>query len=131
MTVGRWRALGRELKTPIALLDALGRRFSWHHMPSLAAGLAFYFLLAFFPFLLFLVAVVTLVPGVEGLMDWLFQTAAQFVPPEAWGLVEGSRRDTQPEKSEGRCAQDPCSHRVTSIRSCRGCNCHVLSPRRG
>jgi membrane protein len=89
MTVGRWRALGRELKRPIAFVDALGRRFSWHHMPSLAAGLAFYFLLAFFPFLLFLVAVVTLVPGVEGLMDWLFKTAAQFVPPEAWGLVEG------------------------------------------
>ncbi len=89
MTVGRWRALGRELRTPVAFLGALGRRYSWHHMPSLAAGLAFYFLLAFFPFLLFLVAVVTLVPGVEGLMDWLFQSAAQFVPPEAFSLVEG------------------------------------------
>ncbi len=86
---GRWATLGRELRTPVAFLGALGRRFGWHHMPTLAAGLAFYFLLAFFPFLLFLVAVVTLVPGVDGLMDWLFRTAAQFVPQEAWGLVEG------------------------------------------
>ena len=89
MTVGRWRTLGRELKAPIAFVGALGRRYSWHHMPSLAAGLAFYFLLAFFPFLLFLVAVMTLVPGVEGLMDWLFKTASEFVPPEALNLVEG------------------------------------------
>lgn len=89
MTIGRWRALGRELGSPVAFLGALGRRYSWHHMPSLAAGLAFYFLLAFFPFLLFLVAVVTLVPGVEGLMDWLFKSASEFVPPEALSLVEG------------------------------------------
>src|SRR5262245_26979855 len=87
--MGRWRALARELRTPFTFLDALMRRFTWHHMPSLAAGLAFYFLLAFFPFLLFLVAVMTLVPGVEGLMDWLFKTASDFVPPEAWSLVEG------------------------------------------
>jgi membrane protein len=87
--IGRWRALARELRHPIRFVAALGRRFGWHHMPTLAAGLAFYFLLAFFPFLLFLVAIVTLVPGVEGLMDWLFQTAAAFVPPEAWGMVEG------------------------------------------
>jgi membrane protein len=86
---GRWVTLARELRTPLAFLDALLRRFGWHRMPTLAAGLAFYFLLAFFPFLLFLVAVVTLVPGVHGLIDWLLATAAAFVPPEAWGLVEG------------------------------------------
>src|SRR5262245_7860545 len=87
--IGRWAALGRELRTPYAFVDALLRRFSWHHMPTLAAGLAFYFLLAFFPFLLFLVPVVTLVPGVGGLMDWLLQTAAKFVPPEAFTLADG------------------------------------------
>ena len=87
--IGRWGALARELRTPFAFFDALIRRFSWHHMPTLAAGLAFYFLLAFFPFLLFLVAVVTLVPGVEGLTEWLLQTAATFLPPDAWRLAEG------------------------------------------
>jgi membrane protein len=87
--IGRWAALGREVRTPVAFVSALMRRFTWHHMPTLAAGLAFYFLLAFFPFLLFLVAVVTLVPGVEGLTDWLLQTAAQFLPPDAWRLAEG------------------------------------------
>jgi len=86
---GRWGALARELRTPFAFLDALMRRFTWHHMPTLAAGLAFYFLLAFFPFLLFLVSVVTLVPGVEGLTEWLLQTAATFLPPDAWRLAEG------------------------------------------
>jgi membrane protein len=87
--IGRWAALGRELRTPFKFLDALFRRFGWHHMPTLAAGLAFYFLLAFFPFLLFLVAIVTIVPGVEGLTDWLLQTAATFLPPSAWTLAEG------------------------------------------
>ena len=87
--IGRWAALGRELRTPFKFLDALFRRFGWHHMPTLAAGLAFYFLLAFFPFLLFLVAIVTIVPGVEGLTDWLLQTAATFLPPSAWSLAEG------------------------------------------
>jgi len=87
--IGRWAALGRELRTPIKFMDALFRRFGWHHMPTLAAGLAFYFLLAFFPFLLFLVAIVTIVPGVEGLTDWLLQTAATFLPPSAWTLAEG------------------------------------------
>ena len=87
--IGRWAALGRELRTPFTFLDALFRRFGWHHMPTLAAGLAFYFLLAFFPFLLFLVAIVTIVPGVGGLTDWLLQTAATFLPPSAWALAEG------------------------------------------
>jgi len=87
--IGRWAALARELRTPFAFVDALLRRFTWHHMPALAAGLAFYFLLAFFPFLLFLVAVVTLVPGVGGLTDWLLQSAATFLPPDAWTLAEG------------------------------------------
>jgi membrane protein len=87
--IGRWAALGRELRRPIKFFDALFRRFGWHHMPTLAAGLAFYFLLAFFPFLLFLVAIVTIVPGVEGLTDWLLQTAATFLPPSAWTLAEG------------------------------------------
>ena len=87
--IGRWAALGRELRTPFTFLEALFRRFGWHHMPTLAAGLAFYFLLAFFPFLLFLVAIVTIVPGVEGLTDWLLQNAATFLPPSAWTLAEG------------------------------------------
>ncbi len=86
---GRWWTLAGELRHPLRFGDALIRRYSWHHMPTLAAGLAFYFLLAFFPFLLFLVAVVTLVPGVEGLIDWLLTSAAEFVPPEAFSLVEG------------------------------------------
>ena len=87
--IGRWAALGRELRTPFAFVDALLRRFTWHRMPTLAAGLAFYFLLAFFPFLLFLVAVVTLVPGVGGLMDWLLQSAARFLPPSAYTVADG------------------------------------------
>jgi membrane protein len=86
---GRWRTLGQELRSPVRFVGALGGRLGTHHMPTLAAGLAFYFLLAFFPFLLFLVAVVTLIPGVEGVIDWLLETAAAFVPPEAWSLVEG------------------------------------------
>jgi membrane protein len=86
---GRWRTLGRELRTPIKFTSALFGRFGWHHMGSLEAGLAYFFLLAFFPFLLFLVAVVTLVPGVHGVTEWLLANAATFVPAEAFALVDG------------------------------------------
>jgi membrane protein len=85
----RWRRLWRELRTPFRFVTSLFSRFGRHHMPTLAAGLSFYFLLAFFPFLLFLVSVVTLVPGVGGLTDWLLTSAAQYVPAEAWSMVEG------------------------------------------
>ncbi|MGH7896056.1 MAG: YihY/virulence factor BrkB family protein [Candidatus Binatia bacterium] len=87
--IGRWAALGRELRRPFAFMGALFERLGRHRVPTLAAGLGFYFLLAFFPFILFLVAVVTLVPGVEGLTDWLLATAATYVPAEAWAMVEG------------------------------------------
>ena len=80
------------MRAPHRFVPALLERFGRHRMPTLAAGLAFYFLLAFFPFILFLVAVVTLVPGVEGLTDWLLATAANYVPGEAWSMVEGTIR---------------------------------------
>jgi membrane protein len=98
---GRWRTLGRELRTPIAFVLALGGRFGWHHMPSLAAGLAYFFLLAFFPFLLFLVAMVTLVPRVQGVTEWLLANAAAFVPPEAFVLVDGVIRGVLAEPRGG------------------------------
>jgi membrane protein len=85
----RWRRLWRELRAPFRFVLVFTSRFGRHHMATLAAGLSFYFLLAFFPFLLFLVAVVTLVPGLGGVTDWLLKTAAQYVPAEAWSMVEG------------------------------------------
>jgi membrane protein len=89
---GRWRTLGGELRSPAAFGRVLGERFGRHRMTMLAAGLAFYFVLAFFPFILFLVAVVTLVPGVGGLTDWLLANAAEYVPGEAMSLVSGAIR---------------------------------------
>lgn len=85
---GRWATLVSELRTPWRFARALVGRFGTHQMPMLAAALAFYFLLAFFPFILFLVAVVTLVPGVDGLTEWLLSTAAIYVPGDAWSMVE-------------------------------------------
>ena len=99
--MGRWRRLVRELRRPAVFVGALLGRFSAHHMPTLAAGLSFYFVLAFFPFLLFLVAVVTLVPGVQGVTDWLLQSAARFVPQEAWALVEGVIRGVLHQRRGG------------------------------
>jgi membrane protein len=98
---GRWRTLGRELRTPIKFVVALFGRFGWHHMATLAAGLAYFFLLAFFPFLLFLVAVVTLVPGVQGVTEWLLANVAAFVPPEAFVLVDGVIRGVLAEPRGG------------------------------
>jgi membrane protein len=58
------------------------------HCPGLAAELAFYFLLALFPALLFLVALVSVMP-VEHVLEQWFTTIQPFAPPEVLPLIRG------------------------------------------
>jgi membrane protein len=53
---------------------------------GLAAQLAFYFFLALFPALLFLVALVSYMP-IRGVMDELLMTMEQFTPPEVLTII--------------------------------------------
>ena len=52
-----------------------------------AAALAYYFLLSIFPFLLFVLALTSLLP-LQGLEAWLLDNARQSLPGEAYALVE-------------------------------------------
>jgi membrane protein len=53
-----------------------------------AAALSFYFLFSLFPFVLFLLALVTLLPGVQGIEDWLLLHAGQVMPGGAYATLE-------------------------------------------
>jgi membrane protein len=74
----RWSVIGR--RTYAEVLD--------DHCLGLAAELAFYFLLALFPALLFLVALVSVMP-VEHVLDQWFTTIQPFAPPEVLPLIRG------------------------------------------
>jgi membrane protein len=87
-----WHALRQRLRRPGKFLTALGRRISTDRIMTLAAALAYYFFFALFPFLLFLLALVTMLPGVGGIEDWLLEQAAQIVPDTAFGMLETTIR---------------------------------------
>jgi membrane protein len=56
---------------------------------GMAAQLSYYFLLAFFPFLIFISALVSFIPGVPGLLEKLLYDFYRFVPEESYDLVQG------------------------------------------
>jgi membrane protein len=64
-------------------------RISQNGLTTLAAALSYYFFFALFPFVLFLLALITLLPGVEGLQNWLLQWTAQVVPPQVYDTLAG------------------------------------------
>jgi membrane protein len=85
----RWEVLRREMRRPRRLLRGLVTQVSGDGITTLAAALAYYFFFSLFPFLLFLLALVTLLPGVDGLEDWLLGRAAEVVPASAYASLEG------------------------------------------
>lgn len=87
-----WHALGQRLRRPWKLLNALRTRMADDRITTLAAALSYYFFFALFPFLLFLLSLVTMLPGVGGLEDWLLEQAAQVVPDTAFGMLETTIR---------------------------------------
>ena len=63
-----------------------------------AAELAYYFLLALFPMLIFLVSLVGFVPGLQ---EALFESLATVVPGDAMRLVQDTLRDVVSNRSGG------------------------------
>jgi membrane protein len=72
-----WPAIARRTAREVVADDCFG----------LAAQLAYYFLLALFPALLFLVALVSFVP-VEGVLEAITGVLARVLPPEALSLIQ-------------------------------------------
>jgi len=85
----RWAAFGRAVRRPRAFASGLVRHIAQDGLTTLAAALSYYFFFALFPFVLFLLALITLLPGVEGLQSWLLQWTAQVVPPQAYDTLAG------------------------------------------
>ena len=83
-----WRGLWRALRHPVRFVVGLVRRVSADDAVTTAAALAYYFLSALFPLVLFLLAFVTLLP-VHGLEEWLLASAREWVPGEAFDVVSG------------------------------------------
>jgi membrane protein len=82
-----WRELCRAALRPGALLGALAQRIYEDDTFTIAAALAYYFFLAIFPLLLFVLALTSVLP-LHGLDTWLLENAAQSLPHEAYVLVE-------------------------------------------
>lgn len=55
---------------------------------GMAAQLSYYFLLAFFPFLVFLSALINYLPGVPGLLERLLDDFYRFMPERSYALVK-------------------------------------------
>lgn len=87
----RWSVLLAGLRHPRRFFGELVERIEEDRTLTLAAALSYYFFFALFPFLLFLLAFVTLLP-IQGLEDWILASAAQVVPGEAYGLLEATVR---------------------------------------
>lgn len=75
------RRVGLTLKRTV-------RDFDRHNYLTYAAALAFFFLLSFFPLLIFLASAMAFTP-VPHLFDQILQLMARVVPAEAMGLVRG------------------------------------------
>jgi membrane protein len=79
----------QALRVPLGWGEILRRTFNEmmaDNCLNLAAQLAYYFFLALFPALLFLVAIVSFVP-VEGLQDTITQTLARVAPSEVISII--------------------------------------------
>jgi membrane protein len=88
----RWSVFFRAWLHPIRFVKALVGRIGEDRTTTSAAALSYFFFFSAFPFLLFLLAFVTMLP-VQGVGEWLLQWMQQFLPPDAYGAVEGTIRD--------------------------------------
>ncbi|HEV7734738.1 MAG TPA: YihY/virulence factor BrkB family protein [Candidatus Binatia bacterium] len=93
--------LWRQVRRPRTFFPALGKRISEDRVTTLAAALAYYFFFALFPFLIFLLSLVTLTPAAKGIEDWLLGRAGQFVPGQAFEILETTIRSLLAQPRSG------------------------------
>ena len=88
-----WRELGKRVWNEIQEDDVLGR----------AAELSYYFLLALFPFLIFLTSVIGMVLGSgTGTRQTLFEYLARVMPPSAFQLIQSTMVEVSAASSGGK-----------------------------
>lgn len=88
-----WRELGKRVWTEIQNDNVFGR----------AAELSYYFLLALFPFLIFLTSVIGIVLGSgTGTRHALFQYLARIMPPTAFQLIDNTMVEVSSSSGGGK-----------------------------
>lgn len=88
-----WRELGKRVWSEIQEDNVFGR----------AAELSYYFLLALFPFLIFLTSIIGLVLGSgTGTRHALFEYLARIMPPSAFQLLDNTMREVFASSSGGK-----------------------------
>ncbi len=88
-----WRELAKRVWNEVQEDEVFGR----------AAELSYYFLLALFPFLIFLTSVIGLVLGSgTGTRDTLFQYLARVMPPSAFQLISSTMTEVSAASSGGK-----------------------------
>src|SRR5947209_4069125 len=93
----------KALRVPLGWGDILKRTASEmvaDNVLNLAAQLAYYFFLALFPALLFLVAVISFIP-IAGLMDMITNTLARVAPSEVITIINDQVLKIAHEKNGG------------------------------
>jgi membrane protein len=93
----------RALKVPVSwkeLLLRTGREMATDNCLGLAAQLSYYFFLALFPALLFLVAIVSFMP-ISGLLDVITNTLARVAPGEVINIVKDQVLKIAHDKNTG------------------------------
>lgn len=68
------------------VLTGVVRNLNTNHIVSFAAALSYYFVMAFFPALITLAAIVAYLP-IPDLFNTIISTMARFAPPESMGLI--------------------------------------------
>ena len=89
--ISLWRGLRLAVRHPIRLLNGLVTRIQDDGMLTVAAAMAYYFFFSLFPFVIFILACASML-RVPGLEDWLLAQLAQFIPGEAYGVLERTIR---------------------------------------
>jgi membrane protein len=97
----RWEVLCWAIRRPRWFLWGLIMRVAEDTLSTYAAALGYYFLFSLFPFILFLLALVTMLPFVQGLEDWLLAEAGRIVPGEAYTMIEGVIRSLLDQPRSG------------------------------
>src|SRR4029450_3047173 len=87
----RWGVLGWAIRRPRWVLWGLTLRGAEDALSPFPAALAYYFLFSLFPFILFVLALVTMLPFVQGLEDWLPAEACRAVPGGGHTHIAGAR----------------------------------------
>lgn len=76
------------------------RKFSEEDCPEHAAAMAYYFLFASFPFLLFLTTLIGYLP-IPNLLEYLLSNASRLLPSQAFALIQDNIRALFMNKKEG------------------------------